>query len=47
MSVPTYGLSFVLDVENKKQIGDHILAQGFPGRITCTTGILSPYEVKF
>jgi len=46
MSIPTYGLSFVLDDENKYEIGDQISAPGLPGPITHTTGILASYEVK-
>jgi hypothetical protein len=46
MSIPTYGLSFVLDDENKYQIGDQISTPGLPGSITHTTGILASYEVK-
>jgi hypothetical protein len=47
MSIPTYGLSLVLEDENKYQIGDKISGLGAPGRITNTQGILASYEVKF
>jgi hypothetical protein len=46
MSIPTYGLSFLLEDENKYQIGDQISAQDLPGPITHTTGMLASYEVK-
>ena len=46
MSIPTYGLTFVLQDENKYQVGDKIIAQGFPGRLTHTIGMLSSYEVR-
>lgn len=46
LSVPTYGLSFVLENENKYQIGEKISAQGFPGRQTHTIGMLASYEVR-
>jgi len=45
MSIPTYGLSFLLEDENKYQIGDKIAEQGFPGRITHTIGVLASYEI--
>ena len=47
MSIPTYGLTFLLENENQYQLGDQILAQGFPGRITHTIGMLASYEVRF
>jgi hypothetical protein len=47
MSIPTYGLSYLLEDENKYQIGDKISGLGAPGRITNTQGILASYEVKF
>jgi hypothetical protein len=46
MSIPTYGLSFLLENENKYAIGDKILAPGISGPITHTTGMLASYEVK-
>ncbi len=46
LSIPTYGLSFLLEDENKYQIGNEILAEGFPGRMTHTIGMLASYEVK-
>jgi len=46
MSIPTYGLSFLLEDENKYQIGDSVLSLGFPGPITHTMGILASYEVN-
>jgi hypothetical protein len=46
LSIPTYGLSFLLENEDKYQIGDKISAQGLPGRVTNTTGILASYEVN-
>jgi hypothetical protein len=45
MSIPTYGLSFLLEDENKYQIGDKISTQGLPGRITHTKGMLASYEI--
>jgi hypothetical protein len=45
-SIPTYGLSFILENEDKYHIGDKISAQGLPGRITNITGMLASYEVN-
>ncbi|CAF1311435.1 unnamed protein product [Adineta steineri] len=45
MGIPTYGLSFLLENENKYSIGDNILASGLPGRITHIPGILASYEI--
>lgn len=45
MSIPTYGLSYILEDGNKYQIGDKISAPGLPGPITNTPGILASYEV--
>lgn len=46
LSIPTYGLSFVLQNENKYFIGDQIAEQGSPGRITDRTGLLALTEVR-
>jgi hypothetical protein len=46
MSIPTYGLSYLLEDENKYQIGDRIIAPGLPGRITHTIGMLASFEVR-
>ncbi|CAF4935194.1 unnamed protein product [Rotaria sp. Silwood1] len=45
MSIPTYGLSFILEDNNKYNINDRLLGQGFPGRITHKKGILAAYEI--
>ncbi|CAF3871503.1 unnamed protein product, partial [Adineta steineri] len=45
MGIPTYGLSFLLENENKYSIGDNILASGLPGRMTHIPGILASYEI--
>lgn len=46
LSIPTFGLSFIMEDENKYQLGDSILAQGYPGRQTRTVGMLASYEVR-
>ena len=43
--IPTFGLSFQLENENRYQIGNKITAPGFPGRVTDRAGLLSAYEV--
>jgi spore germination protein YaaH len=45
LSIPTYGLSFVLNNENKYSIGDKITEQGSPGRISNRAGLLASEEV--
>ncbi|CAF4628676.1 unnamed protein product, partial [Rotaria sp. Silwood2] len=45
MSIPTYGLSFLLENNINYNINDRILGQGFPGRITHRKGILAAYEI--
>ena len=47
MSIPTYGLSVLLENANQYQIGDRITDLGTPGDITNTKGLLASYEVKF
>jgi hypothetical protein len=46
LSIPTFGLSFILEDAQKYQLGDAILAQGYPGRQTRTVGMLASYEVR-
>ena len=46
LGIPTFGLSFIMEDENKYQLGDSILAQGYPGRQTRTVGMLASYEVR-
>lgn len=45
LGIPTYGLSFVLNNENKYSIGDKITEQGSPGRISDRSGFLASEEV--
>jgi hypothetical protein len=46
LSIPTYGLSFELDNPKRIQLNGSVIAQGAPGRITHTLGMLASYEVK-
>ncbi|CAF3892236.1 unnamed protein product, partial [Rotaria sp. Silwood1] len=45
MSIPTYGLAFKLEDENKYQIGDHIAKKDFSDRIIHKVGILSYHKI--
>lgn len=46
LGIPTYGLSFVLNNENKYSIGDKITEQGSPGRMSDRSGFLATEEVN-
>lgn len=46
LSIPTYGLSFLLEDPNDNKLGAPILTRGPPQGQTRTLGMAASYEVK-